>query len=667
MRTKLSMTKRLGLVVAAVATVAAITTTAGPAQAAPAAPLTPSSGVLTLTTPSGDSATTFGITLPVTPGNRCAGDGVTTPFYRWAGFITPIANDPSQLQFNGAGGTPNTTVSPGSLPLSGSSGFVLGQTPASGTGAVTPPVGLSFANPLYSPSALPAGQYNIGIACYELANGTATNSFWATPITIARPGGGPNNLVYGQPAVPAAPVLTTPNAFAPTPTVNFTQAPAIPSVSGYTATLTQTAPTVLPPVSIAVAAGATSIPLPALTLGSTYTLSMVATNTGTGGGNSVASTPLLILTPSTTAPAPIPITVPNPFERAGFNIGWTVPATGPTPDNYTVQIFTAAPTAGAPALVTTFPIVSGTTVAVPAGPAAPTAPTYAVGNYTARVTANYTTSPGVTATAGNQAFSVTPSTLIFQEITVERPPGALVLTQRCGVYGDLPAFGPVVGFPGFPRLVAGQLPVASTAGVDERPDTDVDPAGDRTIGQYTPDGNFLNYPEIGTYPSECGLDMGVARLVTSGTLAGQFYTASGRLNQVTVLDTRDVDAGWTAKGDIDNLFQQGSGGTGLEFAGNYLGWVPIVTDDSDPVGGSTYNQTVVAGLPVLPGTGTSAAPPPAGFNTTGLQDAPTLALAAGGAGLGIATLDARMNLLIPASIDRGTTGTYTATLSLTVA
>jgi len=628
---------------------------------------------------SGTFATPF--ELQFTPSNQtCPGDN--TGGWVYSPFITQEV-DSAPLTFSVAGSPNVLTAGVRSLPWKDTGGdpqrnfFPSLRDPAVNGGDsafVNNLSNLSFGATFATP-VLPAapGVYTVGVACFTAIPqvgppvlGVRENAkFWTTQITVASApvtAANPQGLIWGQPAVPAAPVLTPSASSAAAPTVNFTQAPAIPSVSGYTATLTQTSPAGAA-ITINPAPNATSITLPALTLGTVYSLSMVATNLV---GNSVPSN-TVILSPSTTAPAPIPITVPNPFERAGFDIGWTVPATGPAPDNYTVQIFTA-PTTGAPALVTTFSNVSGTTVAVPAGPAAPTAPTYAVGNYTARVTANYTTSPGVTATAGNQAFSVTPSTLIFQEITVERPPGALVLTQRCGVYGNLPAFGPVVGFPGFPRTVLAQGPEASTAGIDERPDTDVVPPGNRTIGEYTFDVNFPNYPEIGTYPSECGLDMGVARLVTSGDLAGQFYTASGRLNQVTVLDTRDIDAGWTAKGDIDNLFQQGSGGTGLEFAGNYLGWVPIVTDDSDPVGGSTYNQTVVAGLPVLPGTGTTAAPTPAaGFNSTGLQDAPTLASAAVGAGLGIATLDARMNLLIPASIDRGATGTYTATLSLTVA
>ena len=142
--------------------------------------------------------------------------------------------------------------------------------------------------------------------------------------------------------------------------------------------------------------------------------------------------------------------------------------------------------------------------------------------------------------------------------------------------------------------------------------------------------------------------MGTARFVTSGNLAGQFFTASGRLNQVTVLDTRDTDTGWIARGDIEDNF---TGTTGDTFSGDYLGWIPQVTDTSDPVGGSGYDQLVTPGGAILPGT------------VNGLRGDPILGESPRDAGLGIATMDARMQLLIPASANAAD---YSATLSLTV-
>ena len=66
-----------------------------------------------------------------------------------------------------------------------------------------------------------------------------------------------------------------------------------------------------------------------------------------------------------------------------------------------------------------------------------------------------------------------------------------------------------------------------------------------------------------------------------------------------------------------------------------------MTDDSDPVGGSTYDQVVTAGAQVLPGT------------DPGLTVNSILGESLANEGLGIATMDARMNLLIPASADAG--------------
>lgn len=578
----------------------------------------------------------------------CPGDNPAGWF--WTAFIVPAGTDIGAMTFNGSGSPVPATIPSGQTiaqfrPLATPTGtFLRNQTPGLGGGEITPPAGLWLGN-----NPLPAGQYQVGIACYDSNNVTTnlTGRFYSTPVTIAAApvvaGTNPQGFIWGNPFIPAAPGLTSPSVTAAAPTVNFTQAPAIPSVAGYTATLTQTLPTAGAAITINPLAGASSIALPALTLGATYTLNMTSANPQ--GTSAVSNT--LTLTPSVVSSSPV-VTAPDAFEGVAPTVAWVAPTspTTPAPATYTVAI-SGGPSGFTPPAP--FTGVTGLSQALPT--------TLPIGSYTATVTPVYAAGSGVTGVAGSDPFSITPNSLIYQEITVERPAGALVLTQRCGVYGPLDPFTAVDAFPGFPRSLVLAGAVANTPGTPEAPDTNLG-AG------YTADPNFVSYPEVGTYPTECGLSMGVARLVTSGTLAGQFYTASGRLNQVTVLDTRDVDAGWTAKGDIDDLFQQGSGGPGRQFDGNYLGWAPQVTDDSDPVGGSTYNQTVTQGAPVLPGTGGTGV----GASTTlGLRANPTLASAPLGAGLGIATLDARMNLLIPASVDRGVTGLYSATLSLTVA
>ena len=88
----------------------------------------------------------------------------------------------------------------------------------------------------------------------------------------------------------------------------------------------------------------------------------------------------------------------------------------------------------------------------------------------------------------------------------------------------------------------------------------------------------------------------------------------------------------------------------MSFSGNYLGWSPVVTDTSD-VTSAGYDQTVTAGATVLPDTATGLATPKA------------LSSAAAGAGLGIASFDARLKLLIPVS---ARAGTYNGTLTFTV-
>ena len=58
--------------------------------------------------------------------------------------------------------------------------------------------------------------------------------------------------------------------------------------------------------------------------------------------------------------------------------------------------------------------------------------------------------------------------------------------------------------------------------------------------------------------------------------AGQFFAADGRLNQVTVVDTRDADTGWNVVGQVSNF----SAGPGKSFSGSQLGWTPVNTEDT---------------------------------------------------------------------------------------
>ncbi len=617
--TSIRRSRKALLGLAAFASVAAVLPFTNSAQALP--PGTAPAGTAVLSPASGNNLTSgFQIQLPADTSGpaaglpaRCPGDGVNG--HRWHTYIIPITSDPASTTY--AGGVPvGPAVSSNLRNPSGT--FIRNQLPGTGDGLIAqPPAGYTWVGLGAGAGILPAGGYNIGIACtLDVAGVTEVQKFWNTQITVTSTGATTFNYATG--VVPAAPVLTTSSydAGTTTATVNFTHAASLPATSGYTATITGS-PAIAP---IPVPAGATSFQIPGVALGSSYTVSLVASNTV---GDSAPSNTITVVG-AVTAPAPV-VTAPDAFEGNAVTVSWLAPASGPAPASYDVAITPGGPT---------FTGVAGLSQVVPAG--------LAIGSYTATVTPNYAAGSGVTGTAGSDGFSVTPNTLVLQEITVTRPPGALILTQRCGVYGPLDAFTAVDAFPGFPRNLA--LETASADQIGTSPDIDLVTPGVQV------DPEFGNYPEPQppTYPTECGLSMGSARFVTSGALAGQFYTASGRLNQVTVLDTRDTDTGWIARGDVEDNF---TGTTGNTFSGDYLGWTPQVTDTSDPVGGSTYDQVVTPGPQVLPGT------------PSGLTNNPILGESPVNAGLGIATMDARMKLLIPASANAAD---YSATLSLTV-
>ncbi len=96
------------------------------------------------------------------------------------------------------------------------------------------------------------------------------------------------------------------------------------------------------------------------------------------------------------------------------------------------------------------------------------------------------------------------------------------------------------------------------------------------------------------YPSWCGLHLNNAQFVTRGPGAGQYFSTSGVMNQVTVVDTRDGDAtGWSATG-IAGTFSDGAGDT---FVSKTLGWVPRVSDYTGPF--DNGNGTVYTHDPLL--------------------------------------------------------------------
>ena len=233
---------------------------------------------------------------------------------------------------------------------------------------------------------------------------------------------------------------------------------------------------------------------------------------------------------------------------------------------------------------------------------------------------------GTLPSATSNVLEVVPNaTLITQTITVRRPNGALVLTQECGARGaDIDGTAPTINggpatdplYPGYPY--------------PEDPAT-----GD----------------SLANYPTDCAVQLGIAHLITSGPGAGQYFRSTGFINQVSVVDTRNADAGWNVTGTMGN-FSSGAD----SFSGSHLGWVPIKTSDTGPFDHDLdeatpdYDQTVAAGATVSPST------------RNGLGNGETLASAPANAGLGIAVLDADLNLNIPVTAD---SGVYVGILTIT--
>jgi len=361
---------------------------------------------------------------------------------------------------------------------------------------------------------------------------------------------------------------------------------------------------------------------------------VTATN---GTGTSPASN-VIAPGPSTTpAAAPHPA-VQNLTATPGVgkvDLAWNPPADAATtpPTGYTV---TNSPAGGTTTVTGTTASVTGLTAGTP---------------YTFTVTATYATAPGGTP-ATTSPVTPTASQVIMQTLTVTRPAGALVFTQVCGRNGAIAAdTTATVGFP------SGSLPAvaATAAGAGTAPDFGV--GGDPKFSEYpypvNPDGT-----PAPNYPTNCGVALGNAKFVATGSGSGQFFAASGVLNQVTVADTRDTDIGWTANGNMGSF----TAGPGKTFSGSQLGWTPVRTSDTAAFtdsDGITYDQVTNPGAVVLPNTP----------NATGMSSGRALGTAAALAGtspnltggLGIASFDARLKLLIPVTKK---SGIYTGVLTI---
>jgi len=557
---------------------------------------------------SGTGSTAFNITLPALA--SCSGVGGAN--YRWETFIASSSIDVSSLIFLDG---PNQPASTFTSSLTDTSGNLVKQKFPGFGGLISGIPQLNFSSLIGS--GITAGTFKVGVFCADLNTGGTVGRldaghYWETLITVSNP----TTMAFSLGAAPVAPVLGALTGALSSFTGSFTATAATPAVgaNGYTITAVPTAGTGFPGGTVTQsfsATGAFTFSTP-LSNATTYSVSMTATNTA--GTSPVSNTLSVVVNP----PARPAVTNLGAVPGIGSVVlNWTTP-TGVAPTGYSVAV---SPTvAGAPftlGAVNTLTVTALCTLGV----------------------LNFTVTPLHTAPFTGLAASISATSncdgTVIQDITVVRPAGALVLTQRCGVNGPLPIEPASPGFAALPAVIASlsQIGTAPTL----------------TAGGAVGDPQFGSYPNPSPVAAEthCGVNLQTAQLVTSGALSGQYYAANGIINQVTVSDTRDTDTGWTVNGTMSAFTVNGGGAS---FSGNYLGWSPVVTSTSGALSNG-YDQTATPGASVLPDT------------AAGLATPKTLSRALPGFGLGIASFDARLKLLIPLS---ARAGTYTGTLTFTI-
>jgi hypothetical protein len=643
-------TTALALLVSA----AAVAGIAGTASAAPTGFATNQ----TVSVSSGTISTPFSFNLA--PGsNACPGD-TAAGGYRVQTFIASKSVNLSTLTFNASG-----PVNPGGGVYT--SALYKQSDNARATGLATAPTSGNVLDSAFTMAptsfsgGIPNGVYNIGIACSLTG---ATTRFWAHSITVSN-GGTSFNWVLGElAAAPAVAVPTGASTDGGVITGTFTpDAAAFPAITSNTVTAT--------PVG-----GGTAVN--GVVSGTGYTISgldnAVNYDVAVFSTNAVGNSPTTTRTNVDVSVAALPAVgslaaVPG---TESFSVSWTAPTVpaGANPLSYLVAV-SGGPAAVAPQTVTT---TSASFTGLTAG------------NYTVTVTA---TGSGIysTGTPASVPAQANPSTILFQDITVVRPEGALVLTQRCGVNGTAEAYtdaiiGQLPVIPARPNSTVDSMPVnpvgdiftradGTTNGTLTQPQVGEGSAPTVVTGPQAPgslastwtgtaDGSFNEYPyptdnttgvANAVYPTNCAINLGVARMLRSGPQAGNYFFATGTINQVTVANTQDIDAGWTLNGQVTDFVSTTDAGD--KFSGNLLAWNP---DNSYKSGTSIdgYNMAVTNGAVTLPrgvgvNTGLKAAKQPLGTSPAGQS-------------LGIAAFDARLRLLIPTSADNGT---YTGYLTFT--
>jgi hypothetical protein len=673
---------RIKRLVAFAAVVGAVAGTAAIASAAPLNPGDAATSGQSLSVTSGTNLTSS-ITLNLTGSNVCPGDTASNG-YGWNTYIIPVAGDPAILRYDALG--PRVSVAaPATNPytltrastLYNTSGTALvDQTTGITSGLITPTAQFNFQTNAISD--FPDGEYKLGYACVKAGQ---TEKYWQSNIIVANNNGSRFTWAVAPGAVPAkVGTVTISGVDNATFSGSFAAVLATPATTSYTVsyndgTTTQTK-------NIGTATSFTLTSADGVENGKTYSVTVKATNSvGDGAASNAASTGL-ISPPAIAAPS-----VSTVGAAGKVTVNW-VPAT--VPGGATLQSHTVTCTQGVTACPgSPFTVAAGTNTRDV---------TLAPGTYSFRVQAVYA-SPYVGAQSAAVSGSSGSAQLLIQNITIVRPAGALVLTQKCGVMGSAAAYiDPQMG--NLPTIAAttGADPTGSPAvyawdsnGLSTLPSGTGPTDPNRTDGKAAdvngPAYDGYPYPVDGsqvpnavyTSNTNCAIDLGIGRLITNGPNAGQYFATTGRINQLSVVNTQDIDGGWTLNGKMSDFTSTSDAND--TFSGNLLGWNPEVTWDSlanldgydmqvlagdvrQPVAsnslaglgpnGATNDATQADGIPA---SGGEAAAP----NTLGTR-ANSLAKSTIGKSLGMAVIDARVRLLIPVTADAGT---YTGTLTFT--
>jgi cell division septation protein DedD len=193
-------------------------------------------GTATLTQSSGTGATNFTINLGGSA--SCPGDG--NAGYRWQTFMIPAAADiDATLTFGSSG--PTAVGSEFRQPLFDISGSpVVAKLPdiavaPATTGGISGIPNFNFE--VFSPTNIPNGAYNIGVACtLGAAGATQLKSYWSQQITITNDPTNQDNAKVDW--ATSTPVSTTTTTAAPTTTTT-----ADPTTTTSTTTVGQSTPT----------------------------------------------------------------------------------------------------------------------------------------------------------------------------------------------------------------------------------------------------------------------------------------------------------------------------------------------------------------------------------------------------------------------------------------